>query len=55
MSYLFPIIFGGWGIGMIGYMILNHSKKYNNLTFYNVSDKVIKYKRIKDKTNINKK
>jgi hypothetical protein len=55
VNTIFIYIFCGWGIGLTGYIILNKMEKYNNMTYYNLSDKVIKYKRIKDKTNIHKK
>lgn len=51
MDYLFPIIIGGWAVSFIICIIISHFKKYNNLNFYNVSDKIIRFKRVKNNIN----
>ena len=47
MDSLFIYIFCGWGICITGYIILNKISKYNNITYYDLSDKIIKYKKSK--------
>jgi len=51
MEKMFIYLFGIWGIGMVGYITLNKASKYNNRNYYDISDKIIKYRRIKNKTN----
>lgn len=51
---IFIIVGVSWISGMGIYIFCNKAKKYNNLIFYDISDKVIKYKKIKEKTNIHK-
>jgi hypothetical protein len=45
---MFTWIIAGWGVGMIGYILLNKADKYNNLHFYDVKRKVQRFKRTKE-------
>jgi hypothetical protein len=55
MEVMFGWIIGGWAVGMTSYIILSKKKKYNNLTYYNVKDKVKKFKRVKEDVNTSSK
>lgn len=55
MKNIFVILFIGWGVSMIGYITINKANKYNNLNYFDVSDRIRKYKKSDEKININKK
>lgn len=55
MNIFFIYLLCGWGICFGGYIVCNKMRKYNNLIYYDLSNKIIKYKRSKNKTHINNK
>jgi hypothetical protein len=44
---MFGWIIGGWAVGMVCYVALNKADRYNNLHYFNLSNKYKKYKKMK--------
>lgn len=40
-----------WIVGMVGYIVLNQTDKYNNKHYYDVKHQIKKYKNIRDDVN----
>jgi hypothetical protein len=55
MEYLFVGIFASWGVGMAIFILSSKSKKYNHIQYFDLSDRIRKYKMYDEKVNINKK
>jgi hypothetical protein len=48
---MYYVIFSGWGLGMLGYIVLNKYSRYNNKHYMDIKDFKRQFKKHRDEVN----